>query len=95
MVLPGVDGLELIDFALKDWQQLGLLQHAIENTCLELGLGRFFIWGTQQLVESFSTTEQVQVAELVLVSPGKEFEDDLREEVKGNCWLIGGDTDFR
>ena len=95
VVLPGVDGLELIDFALKDWQQLGLLQQVVENASVELGLNRFLIWGTQQLIESFSTIEQVHVADLAFASPGKAFKDDLREEIKGNCWFIGGDTDFR
>lgn len=96
VVLPSAEGLEIIDFALSDWQHLALLQQAIENTCINLGLQQVSIWGTRQVVEALSfPNPDAWINAGYLALPGEELDAALSVEIEGSCWFVGGDTDFR
>lgn len=94
VVLAHQNTLEIIDFALSDWKNLALLNHAIENICLKLCLADVSIWGTRQVVEAFPNPDTwINVGYLAL--PGEKLDVHLSNEIQGKCWFIGGDTDFR
>ena len=96
VVLPSADTLEIIDFALSDWQHLELLQQAIENTCFDLGLQQVSIWGTRQVVEALSfPNPDAWINAGYLALPCDKLDAALSTEIEGSCWFVGGDTDFR
>lgn len=96
VVLPSPDTLEIIDFALSDWQHLGLLQNAVEKTALANGLKQISIWGTRQVVEAFSfPNPDTWINADYLALPGEKLDARLSAAVENNCWFVGGDTDFR
>lgn len=96
VVLPNAEALEIIDFALTDWQDLSLLQQVVERAALDLGLKQILIWGTRQVVEAFAFPEpESWINAGYLALPGEKLDADLGVEVQGSCWFVGGDTDFR
>lgn len=96
VVLPSADGLEIIDFALSDWEYLAWLQQAIDNTCVNLGLQQVSVWGTQQVVEALSfPNPETWINAGYLALPGETLDAALSTEIEGCCWFVGGDTDFR
>ena len=96
VVLPSADGLEIIDFALSDWQYLAWLQQAIDNTCVNLGLQQVSVWGTQQVVEALNfPNPETWINAGYLALPGEKLDAALSTEIDGCCWFVGGDTDFR
>lgn len=96
VVLPSPDTLEIIDFALSDWQHLGLLQNVVEKAALTSGLEQITVWGTRQVVEAFSfPNPDTWINAGYLALPGEKLDAKLSTEVENNCWFVGGDTDFR
>lgn len=95
VLLRSGESLEIVDYALKSWRHLQALQFEIENTALDLELDKVSIWGTINLLESFSFSETDVVHAGYLALPGKILDFSLSHEIKGKTWFIGGDTDFR
>lgn len=96
VVLQSADTLEIIDFALSDWQHLELLLQAIGNTCVDLALRQISVWGTRQVVEALSfPNPDAWINAGYLALPGEKLDATLSDEIEGSCWFVGGDTDFR
>lgn len=85
--------LEVMDLALATPSHSERLWRALSHVAHQLHCSALMVWGTQTALDCFPQGERSGAGQLAL--PGPNLEAPLATEVKGRCWLLGGDTDFR
>lgn len=90
---PRGEALEVIDVALRRPRHWPHLMDAVHAAGGRFEASQLLAWGTATAMAAFPGGERHGAGSLAL--PGPSLNASLSEAVRGHCWLLGGDTDFR